>query len=180
MLANRIYQENICQGGFHHKDEIPPINWNLWRFLSMRAPFQILAIPYRRNPNLQFCVFHRADIDHWQFVAGGGEDVETPVESATREIEEETGIKVGNITKLVSMAYIPADIISKRHRNHWSKDTFVLPEYHFAFECISDIKLSEEHLDCEWLDYCDAMSRLKWDSNKTALYELNCRLSAEN
>ena len=22
-------QENICQGGFHPKDEIPPINWNL-------------------------------------------------------------------------------------------------------------------------------------------------------
>ena len=22
-------QENICQGGFHHKDEIPPINWKL-------------------------------------------------------------------------------------------------------------------------------------------------------
>ena len=146
----------------------------------MRAPFQILAIPYRRNPNLQFCVLHRADIDQWQFVAGGGEDVETPVESATREIAEETGIRVDNITKLVSMAYIPADVISERHRKHWSKDTFVLPEYHFAFECISDIKLSEEHLDYEWLDYCDAMSRLKWDSNRTALYELNCRLSAEN
>lgn len=23
-------QENICQGGFHHKDEIPPINWKLF------------------------------------------------------------------------------------------------------------------------------------------------------
>lgn len=22
-------QENICQGGFHPKDEIPPINWKL-------------------------------------------------------------------------------------------------------------------------------------------------------
>ena len=29
----------------------------------MRAPFQILAIPYRVTPELQFCVFHRADID---------------------------------------------------------------------------------------------------------------------
>ena len=24
-----INQENICQGGFHPKDEIPPLNWNL-------------------------------------------------------------------------------------------------------------------------------------------------------
>ncbi len=36
----------------------------------MRAPFQILAIPYRVTPELQFCVFHRADIDQYQFVAG--------------------------------------------------------------------------------------------------------------
>lgn len=145
----------------------------------MRAPFQILAIPYRKNPTLQFCVFHRADIDQWQFVAGGGEDDETPIKAATREISEETGIQANRITELVSMAYVPADVISERHRAHWEKDTFVLPEYHFAFECIPDVTLSHEHLGCEWLSYRDAMSRLTWDSNKTALYELNCRLSAE-
>ena len=145
----------------------------------MRAPFQILAIPYRQNPELQFCVLHRADGEQWQFVAGGGEDNETPIEAAAREIAEEAGIKADSITKLVSMTYLPADVISAHHRKHWTKDTFVLPEYHFAFECIPDIKLSEEHLDCEWLSYHDAMSRLTWDSNKTALYELNCRLSAE-
>ena len=26
---NKEQQENMCQGGFHPKDEIPPINWNL-------------------------------------------------------------------------------------------------------------------------------------------------------
>ncbi len=29
-------QENICQGGFHHKDEIPPINWKL-SYTSVRV-----------------------------------------------------------------------------------------------------------------------------------------------
>lgn len=145
----------------------------------MRAPFQILALPYRREPNLQFCVLHRADADQWQFVAGGGEDRETPLEAAIREIFEETGITAASVAELVSMAYIPVDVISERHRKHWAKDTFVLPEYHFAFECVSDVKLSGEHLDREWLSYREAMSRLTWDSNKTALYELNCRLSAE-
>ena len=24
-----VNQENICQGGFHHKDEIPPLNKDL-------------------------------------------------------------------------------------------------------------------------------------------------------
>lgn len=145
----------------------------------MRAPFQILAIPYRRDAGLRFCVLHRADMDQWQFVAGGGEDDETPAEAAVREILEETGVRADAVTRLVSMAYIPADVIAERRRKHWAKDTFVLPEYHFAFECVPDIRLSDEHLACEWLSYPDAISRLKWDSNKTALYELNCRLTAE-
>ena len=144
----------------------------------MRAPFQILAIPYRKHPALEFCVLRRADNDQWQFVAGGGEDAETPLEAAAREISEETGIQANRITELVSMANVPADVISEYHRKHWSPNTFVLPEDHFAFECGSGITLSGEHLGCEWLSYHDAMSRLTWDSNKTALYELNCRLSA--
>ena len=135
-------------------------------------------LPYRKHPALEFCVLRRADNDQWQFVAGGGEDAETPLEAAAREISEETGIQANRITELVSMAYVPADVISEYHRKHWSPNTFVLPEYHFAFECGSGITLSGEHLGCEWLSYHDAMSRLTWDSNKTALYELNCRLSA--
>ena len=38
----------------------------------MRAPFQILAIPYRVvDGEVQYCVLHRADHDQWQFIAGG-------------------------------------------------------------------------------------------------------------
>ena len=49
----------------------------------MRAAFQILAIPYRIiDGTPRYCVFHRADHDQWQFIAGGGEDEETPLEAA--------------------------------------------------------------------------------------------------
>jgi len=144
----------------------------------MRAPFQILAIPYRKGTPIQFCVLRRSDCGLWQFVAGGGEDNETPIETAVREISEEAGIKADNIIKLVSMAYLPVDVISKRHREHWAKDIYVLPEYSFAFECTHDIELSNEHLEYDWLSYDEAMTYLTWDSNKTALYELNCRLFA--
>ena len=144
----------------------------------MRAPFQILAIPYRKRHEYQFCVFHRADIDQYQFVAGGGEDAEMPAEAAVREIREETGIASASVTPLTSMAYIPASVISEKHRKFWNKDTYVIPEYAFGYECDSDIILSCEHTGYEWLSYKDAMKRLTWDSNRTALYELNCRLLA--
>ena len=145
----------------------------------MRAPFQILAIPYRKREKYQFCVFHRADIDQYQFVAGGGEDDEDAYEAAVREIREETKVSAGALVPLTSMAFIPAAVISEKHRRFWSEDTYVIPEYAFGFECDTDICLSDEHADYEWLDYKEARSRLTWDSNKTALYELNCRLQKE-
>ena len=52
----------------------------------------------------------------------------------------------------------------------------VIPEYTYGFECGSKIVLSSEHNGFEWLTYDEAITRLTWDSNKTALYELNCRL----
>lgn len=143
----------------------------------MRAPFQILAIPYKFvDGEPLFCVFHRADADWWQFIAGGGENNEMPFEAARREISEESGIKADNLLKLTFMAYVPADCISEKHRKLWAADTYVLPESCFAFECIDEIVLSHEHTECVWLPYDKACARLKWDSNRTALYELKCRL----
>lgn len=146
---------------------------------KMRAPFQVLAIPYRKRPDYQFCVFHRADIHQYQFVSGGGEDDELAVDAAIREIKEETDVTAESVISLTSMAYIPANVISERHRKLWSSDTYVIPEYAFGFECETEICLSDEHIGFEWLNYEDAMAKLTWDSNKTALYELNCRLHAE-
>ncbi len=146
----------------------------------MRAPFQILAIPYRITDGTPiFCVFHRADFDQWQFIAGGGEDSETPLEAAKREIFEESGITAQNIVELKSMCYIPTDIFPKKYLYNWAKDTFVVPEYSFGFECEEDVALSHEHTEFVWLNYEKTRKKLKWDSNRTALYELNCRLCAE-
>ena len=52
----------------------------------------------------------------------------------------------------------------------------MIPEYAFGFSCSDAVLLSHEHLECVWLSYDEAKAKLKWDSNRTALYELNCRL----
>lgn len=143
----------------------------------MRAPFQILAIPYKEAEGKRlYCVFHRSDLDQWQFVSGGGEDAETPLQAAQREIAEETGVTVEQIMELTSMCYIPTNIFPERYLRHWAKDTYVVPEYSFGFSCPEQIRLSREHTECVWLPYADACEKLKWDSNRTALYELHCRL----
>ena len=145
----------------------------------MRAPFQILAIPYRIvDGNPRYCVFHRADVDQWQFISGGGEDDETPLQAARREIFEESGIHADGILQLKSMCYIPTDVFPRESLRHWASDTYVVPEYAFGFACGEAIKLSYEHTSCIWLDYDEVRAKLQWDSNRTALYELHCRLKA--
>ena len=120
----------------------------------MRAPFQILAIPYKIvNGSPLYCVFHRADFDQWQFIAGGGEDDESPVQAAKREISEEGGVIVDNIIELKSMCYIPTDIFPKLYLYNWPENTYVVPEYAFGFECVDEIELSHEHTECVWLTW---------------------------
>lgn len=145
----------------------------------MRAPFQILAIPYKISGTQRlFCVFRRADSGEWQFIAGGGEDDETPIEAAKREAFEESGINAENWKQLKTLFYLPVTVIQQKCRKNWDKDTYVIPEYTFGVECTDRITLSDEHTEYRWETYEAAYKKLKWDSNRTALYELNCVLTA--
>ena len=145
----------------------------------MRAPFQILAVPYHFiKGELCFCVFRRTDSDIWQFIAGGGEDNEKPADAALREIKEETGVTAEKLTALQSVAFVPAEVVAKNLRAHWDKNIFVIPEYSFAFECNADPTISHEHCEYKWLPYDVGRKLLKWDSNKVAMYEAMCRLNS--
>lgn len=149
--------------------------------LFIRTAFQILAIPYQIiNKFAIYCIFHRADHDQWQFIARGGEDNETPLEAARREVWEEGGVQTDRWIELKSAVCIPVANISEEHRRHWDECIYVIPEYAFGFECLDDIRLSHEHTECVWLTYEEADQKLEWDSNRTALYELNCRLNVMN
>lgn len=145
----------------------------------MRAPFQILVIPFRRTAGgPEFAVLRRSDADYWQFVAGGGEDDETPAQAAQRETKEEVGI-VGNLTPLDSLATVPKSCFAAA--DSWGDDVFVIPEHCFGIDAgTREIALSSEHTESRWVPFGEASSLLKWDSNRNALWELNERLKASN
>ena len=146
----------------------------------MRAPFNVLVIPFYRaaGEETRYCVLRRADAGFWQWVAGGGEDEESPVETAIRETIEETGVE-GPLYRLTSEARVPTSAFAARE--HWPDDLYVIPEYHFAIEAPApEARLSAEHTACEWLPYDEAFARLHWQSNQTALQELAERLSRDD
>ena len=145
-----------------------------------RAAFQVLVIPFQVDTNGEprYLLFKRADPDVWQWIAGGGEESEEPEQAARREALEEAGIpQDACLTRLDSVASIPAIHFADRHL--WGDGIFVIPEFSFGVEVhTKEVCLSGEHSACEWLDYETARSRLEWESNKTALWELHSRLLA--
>ena len=144
-----------------------------------RAPHQVLVIPYRIAPDntILYALFRRefSTGGYWQGIAGGGENSESPLESAKRETHEEAGIHPSNeFLKLDSFAMVPvANVCGFR----WGSDVLVIPEYCFGVKVEqAQLQLSFEHSEYKWLSYSRAMEILHWDSNKGALWELNFRV----
>ena len=143
----------------------------------MRAPFQVLIFPFiDEKNNYLYAIFKRKDLKFWQGISGGGENKETPAEAARRETFEETKIdKRSRYIVLDSMTTIP---IANVGNYKWKKGVLVLSEHSFGVEVFSkDLKLGKEHSSYKWLPYEKAEKLLKYDSNKTALWELNYRLN---
>ena len=143
----------------------------------MRLPYQVLVIPYRKVDDIyQFAIFSRADMDCWQWIAGGGEDNdESILESAKREAYEEACIsKDLDFIRLDTLSSIPTSIFGD---GGWDDNIYVIPEYSFAV-CIegSQLIISKEHKEFKWVEYKEAYELLKYDSNRTALWELAKRI----
>jgi dATP pyrophosphohydrolase len=147
-----------------------------------RSPRQSIVIPFiKKEDDFEFAIFQRKESSggFWQWISGGAEDEETPKDAAIRELMEEASVAdFHNIYKLESMCTIQKTFY--KDRDHWDDSILVVPEYSFAIELSSkNITISSEHQDYKWVSYEEAMSLLKWDSNKTALWEF-CERSKTN
>jgi dATP pyrophosphohydrolase len=144
---------------------------------TKRAQFQVLVIPFfrdRDHSRLRYCVLKRADDGYWQWIAGGGEGDESPVEAARRETEEETGFR-GQLYALSTKAYVPVDVF--KDHVQWPPDLYVIPEYAFAMESPDLVAvMAYEHSEFKWVEYDEAVAMLHWQSNQVALWELARRL----
>jgi 8-oxo-dGTP pyrophosphatase MutT (NUDIX family) len=82
----------------------------------MRKPLQVIILPYKKfDKTIEYCIFKRKDIGAWQAISGGVEQGEKLRQTAIREIEEETGVKLkaASLLKLESTADIPSEKIGK-------------------------------------------------------------------
>ena len=143
--------------------------------MSMRKPYQILAFPFiMERGKYYYAIFKRKDLNIWQGIAGGGEGNEKPIGTMRREVYEETSIdRKAYCVRLASMTTIPAVNICGLK---WG-DIIMIPEFTFGVETRSrKLKISDEHSQYLWLSCKDAIKKLKYDSNKSSLWELDYRL----
>ena len=101
---------------------------------------------------------------HWDFPKGHVDKGETEIETATRELEEETGIK--NIILLDNFRKTINYKIQKRDRKISKEVVFFI-----ATTVETEINLSHEHVDYGWFDFTSALKQLTYDNERSVLSE---------
>ncbi|MFA6476097.1 MAG: NUDIX domain-containing protein [Candidatus Paceibacterota bacterium] len=142
----------------------------------MRAPLQVIVFPFiKEGAGYLYAIFKRKDMDIWQAIAGGAEDEESPLEAAKREANEEAAIDYNSsFLRLSALATIPAVNIGGLK---WGTEIVMIPEIAFGVEMLTkDFQISHEHTEFGWFSCEEAMEKLRYDSNKSALWELDYRL----
>jgi dihydroneopterin triphosphate diphosphatase len=149
----------------------------------MRQPLTVLVFPFRLGASgPQYAIFRRADDANWQSVSGGVEGAETLAQAARRETTEETGLPgTRPLYKLDMVSGVEKTCFAASE--HWAADLYIVPKHFFAMDLTdsgADVRLSEEHHEFRWMDYDEAYGALRYDDDKTALWELNARLSHDD
>jgi dATP pyrophosphohydrolase len=142
-----------------------------------RAAFQVLVFPFRRGGHgFVYALFRREDAGYWQGVAGGGEAGESPLEAARREAFEEAGVGgAAGFVALDARATLP--VVAVTGEFTWGPEVLVVPEYAFGVGIDGpQLRLSDEHTEYGWFGFDEACTAVRWDSNRTALWELDHRL----
>lgn len=144
-----------------------------------RAPFNVLVYPCIKvsDGEFEYAIFKRSDSPLWQGIAGGGEGIELPLETARRECFEEAGIpSESSFIQLTTASSVPVTVF-RREAIHWGNEVYVIPQYSFGVVVETKvILLSAEHTEYRWLKYQDALNLLRFDGDRTALWELDRRV----
>ena len=99
---------------------------------------------------------------HWDFPKGHVDKGETEIETALRELKEETGIKhvkiIDDFRDTISYTFL-------RDQKRIGKEVV----FFVATTIENEVNLSNEHADFKWLEYDSAMSKLTYGKARQVL-----------
>lgn len=130
-------------------------------------------IPFQeKKSGIQFLVIKHA-AGHWGFPKGHPEKGEEPIETAKRELAEETGIADYDIS--------PAPMIEQFYAHNKNGQEVNKKVTYFLGKVNSpEVKLREgEITDFAWCSFDEALERLTHDTSKDTLKEVNSFLQGQ-
>ena len=147
-----------------------------------KLPVSTLVLVH--TPDLRVLLLERADYPgFWQSVTGSQEAGETLVETATRELREETAIDAGQFGGVVDWQCANEYEIFPRWRHRYPPGTTHNTEHVFSLPVPQPVPVElapSEHLSYLWLPWEEAAPKCFSWSNRKAIEELPQRLLERN
>ncbi len=124
-------------------------------------------IVFRKNSqNIEFLVVHSKNYNFWGFPRGMNEKGERIIDTALRELYEETGLEKEDIE-------IFDDFLgSEEYKYYWDGEEIYKTVYLFLAKLKKDKKIvidNKEQDAYKWVNYKEAMKILKYDTDKNLL-----------
>jgi dihydroneopterin triphosphate diphosphatase len=138
----------------------------------VRQPVQVLVYATRQSGgDRQYLLLHRAPHrdPFWQGVTGAAEPDEAIVETARRELREETGY---NVEHVIALDYSYTFPVAERWRELYAADVTEIREHVFIAELTGTTQPTidpREHDDWRWCSFEEAVRLLSWPENICAL-----------
>jgi 8-oxo-dGTP pyrophosphatase MutT (NUDIX family) len=124
------------------------------------------AIVFKKNSQIEYLLLYRRANppfkESWDFSRGNMEKDESEIQTVTREIKEETGIRYLRFIK----GFRESIEFFYRREGRLIRKTIV---YYLAETNSKEVRLSEEHDDYAWLPIDEALARLRHKSGKEIL-----------
>jgi len=142
-----------------------------------KIPVSVLVVIYTTDG--QVLLMERADAPGlWQSVTGSQDEGETLVETAIREVREETGLDATRL-ELASWGIENHYAIYQRWRHRYAPGVTHNTEHVFGLRLPAPMPVSlapREHLQYVWLPWQEAVARCFSPSNAAAIRLLSTRL----
>jgi len=120
---------------------------------------------HKKNKGYEYLLLHYPE-GHWDFPKGHVEKGETEVETALRELEEETGIKKVSVEK---------DFRETIHYFFTKNDALISKTVAFYLVVVGaqEVAISHEHKNFIWLPYKKAFNKITFKNAKEILEKAN-------
>ncbi|MWN05884.1 dihydroneopterin triphosphate diphosphatase [Gilliamella sp. Pas-s95] len=142
---------------------------------KFKNPESVLVVIFCQTTNRCLMLQRKDDPCFWQSVTGSMETNESPLDTAIREVLEETGIDIiGQNLKLIDAKHTVEFEIFPQFRHRYAPEVKINKEHWFYLPLINEITpVLTEHLAYQWLTIDEATSLTVSPNNSEAIVKIH-------